>query len=163
MRSGGAGGQNVNKGAPLQQHCHLLCVTLSCPDLSEYKGGHPLRGAPRRLAARMGEGEPGGAGAAGGTERPILTHYRHQERNRVNSEGELVVNSSRHRTQKQNYEDALEKLQEMIDTAATPPAGASQQTIAKVKAHAKRSNERRLDDKKRESSRKADRRSKDFD
>lgn len=82
-----------------------------------------------------------------------------QERNRMNSEGELVVNSSRHRTQKQNFEDALEKLQEMIDTAATPPTGPSQQTIAKVKVMAKRSNERRLEDKKRESSRKADRRS----
>ncbi len=82
----------------------------------------------------------------------------------MNSEGELVVNSSRHRTQKcararapkaaalprsrrsrappvlrlsprrQNYEDALEKLQAMIDTAATPPQGPSAETIKKVKS-----------------------------
>ena len=78
-----------------------------------------------------------------------------QEKNRMNNEGELVVNSSRHRTQKcvraaccacacvltaravgasrQNYEDALEKLQEMIDTAAKPPTGPSDETIKKVK------------------------------
>ena len=78
-----------------------------------------------------------------------------QEKNRMNSEGELVVNSSRHRTQKcvwpprfpvcwppdshavtgsrQNYEDAVEKLQEMIDTAAKPPTGPSDETIKKVK------------------------------
>ena len=73
----------------------------------------------------------------------------------MNNEGELVVNSSRHRTQKcaralcfptrrsphpralaasrQNYEDAVEKLQEMIDTAAKPPTGPSDETIKKVK------------------------------
>ena len=74
----------------------------------------------------------------------------------MNTDGELVVNSSRHRTQKcarasaaaalptaltmhvcvasrQNYEDALEKLQAMIDTAATPPTGPSDETIQKVK------------------------------
>lgn len=34
---------------------------------------------------------------------------------------------------RQNYEDALEKLQAMIDTAATPPQGPSQETIQKMK------------------------------
>jgi hypothetical protein len=34
---------------------------------------------------------------------------------------------------RQNYEDALEKLQVMIDTAATPPTGPSDETIKKVK------------------------------
>ena len=34
---------------------------------------------------------------------------------------------------RQNYEDALEKLQEMIDTAAKPPTGPSDETIKKVK------------------------------
>ena len=85
---------------------------------------------------------------------------RLQEKNRMNNEGELVVNSSRHRTQKcaltcsvvlphvhaparlltaalshhrQNYEDALEKLQAMIDAAAKPPQGPSDETIKKVK------------------------------
>ena len=35
---------------------------------------------------------------------------------------------------RQNYEDAVEKLQAMIDTAATPPQGPSQETIQKLKS-----------------------------
>jgi len=34
---------------------------------------------------------------------------------------------------RQNYEDALEKLQVMIDTAAKAPTGPSDETIKKVK------------------------------
>ena len=51
----------------------------------------------------------------------------------------------------------------MIDTAATPPEGPSDQTIQKVKGLAKKANERRLDEKKRESSRKKERSSRDWD
>ena len=51
----------------------------------------------------------------------------------------------------------------MIDTAATPPEGPSDATISKVKGMAKRANERRLEDKKRESSRKKERNNKDWD
>jgi peptidyl-tRNA hydrolase ICT1 len=39
------------------------------------------------------------------------------EANRVNSVGELVVQSDRTRTQKGNLEDALRKLQAMIEAA----------------------------------------------
>ena len=93
----------------------------------------------------------------------VKVNLRETERNRMNGEGELVVNSSRHRTQKQNFEDALEKLQAMIDAAAVPPTGPSEATIGKMKSLAKRSNQQRLEDKKRESGRKAERRSKDYD
>lgn len=70
----------------------------------------------------------------------------------------------------------------MIDAAAQPPTGPSDATIQKVKGlcvacarlrsvpgltanvcSAKRANQRRLEDKKRESTRKSDRRSKDYD
>ena len=80
----------------------------------------------------------------------VKENLMEQEKNRMNNEGELVVNSSRHRTQKcgaagpmveayadvaprQNYDDALEKMQVMIDTAAKPPTGPSEETIKKVK------------------------------
>ena len=47
------------------------------------------------------------------------------EKNRVNSNGELVVNSTRHRTQSQNVDDALEKLQSYINRAAKLPGSQS--------------------------------------
>jgi protein subunit release factor B len=40
------------------------------------------------------------------------------EKNRVNSDGELVISSTRTRTQKGNIEDALSELQELFDAAA---------------------------------------------
>ena len=88
---------------------------------------------------------------------------RAQEKNRMNSEGELVISAQRHRTQKQNYEDAMAKLQEMIDAAAQPPTGPSDDTIKRMKSLARKANDRRLDDKKRESAKRKERSRKDWD
>lgn len=40
---------------------------------------------------------------------------------RVNAKGEFFVTSERHRTQHANLEDALAKLQQLVDAAAVPP------------------------------------------
>ncbi|GBG93151.1 hypothetical protein CBR_g59652 [Chara braunii] len=82
------------------------------------------------------------------------------EKNRINKEGELVVSSTRHRNQKQNIEDALEKLQAMVDAAAYVPAEPSAEKKARIKKLAKAEKERRLADKKKRSAKKADRRNK---
>jgi len=55
-----------------------------------------------------------------------------QEGNKINNEGYLFLQSQRHRTQKQNYEDAVAKMQALIDLHAQPPNGPSQAKIKKV-------------------------------
>ena len=71
------------------------------------------------------------------------------EKNRVNSNGELVVNSTRHRTQSQNVDDALEKLQSYINRAAKLPGSQSdKQKKKKLQANVEKGNRRRLQDKK---------------
>ena len=42
-------------------------------------------------------------------------------RNRINSEGELIIEAKRHRSQEQNREDALDRLRELIRQAASRP------------------------------------------
>eukprot|EP00850_Spirogloea_muscicola_P004522 SM000019S05066 [mRNA] locus=s19:754861:756331:- [translate_table: standard] len=81
------------------------------------------------------------------------------EANRINKDGELVVSSTRTRTQKGNIQDALEKLQAIIDAAAYVPPPPSEATKTRIKKLAKIENERRLQDKKKASSKKSDRRS----
>lgn len=44
-----------------------------------------------------------------------------QQRGRITSEGELVLNSQRFRDQERNRQDCLDKLQEMVRQAAKPP------------------------------------------
>ena len=46
-----------------------------------------------------------------------------QEKNKINKDGELVLQSSRYRTQHQNFDDALEKMQSFINRASKLPAG----------------------------------------
>lgn len=40
---------------------------------------------------------------------------------RVSTEGVLIITARRHRTQEKNRRDALERLQALLDEAATPP------------------------------------------
>eukprot|EP00250_Pteridium_aquilinum_P004079 c14316_g1_i1 orf=65-766(+) len=80
------------------------------------------------------------------------------EKNRINSEGELVISSTKTRTQKGNIEDALSKLQALIDAAAYVPPPPSQETKNKINKLARIENERRLDTKKKASMKKANRR-----
>ena len=44
-----------------------------------------------------------------------------QQRRRITSEGELVLNSQRFRDQEKNRQDCLDKLRELVRRAATPP------------------------------------------
>jgi ribosome-associated protein len=84
IRSGGPGGQNVNKVATAAQLRFNLAESQSLPE-----------------AVRQ---------------RLLQTLAR-----RLNRNGEVVITASRHRTQHQNRSDALQRLAEMIRSAAIPP------------------------------------------
>lgn len=89
VRSGGAGGQNVNKGALL---LHPGCNTAA--ERLTRRGASLLMSvntkADIRFAVQRADFLPAW----------VKANLVQQEKNRMNSEGELVVNSSRHRTQK---------------------------------------------------------------
>ena len=44
-----------------------------------------------------------------------------QGKSHLNNAGELVVHATRHRSQKRNKDDALQRLANIIETAQTPP------------------------------------------
>ncbi|TVU47737.1 hypothetical protein EJB05_07346 [Eragrostis curvula] len=70
------------------------------------------------------------------------------EKNRINKDGELVISSTKTRTQKGNIEDALQKIQAIIDAASyvpPPPTEDQKKKIEKIAAAAER---KRLQNKK---------------
>jgi ribosome-associated protein len=106
VRSGGPGGQNVNK---------VASKAVLRWDLA----GSPS--VPEEVKARL----------------------RTQQRRRITSTGELVLNSQRFRDQERNRQDCLEKLGEMIRQAlvvprprkATKPSRGARQARLRDKRH----------------------------
>ncbi|KAL8200852.1 hypothetical protein R6Q57_012191 [Mikania cordata] len=83
------------------------------------------------------------------------------EKNRINKDGELVISSTKTRTQKGNIEDALEKLQAIIDAASYVPPPPSEEQVKKITKLAAVAEQKRLQNKKVLSQKKAFRRSRD--
>lgn len=114
-RSGGPGGQNVNKVA--SKAIMRWCVTVS-PSL------------PDDVRARF-----------------VETHA-----SKITGDGDLVIMSSAHRDQPKNRQACLDKLRDMLEEVAVPPA---ERVATKPTRAAK---ERRVDDKKQKSKKKEQRR-----
>lgn len=95
----------------------------------------------------------------------IRAHIKKTEKNKLNSEGFIVVSSQLTRVQSQNMEDALAKLQTMIDDAVSELTvkEADEATVKRVKANIKAGQERRIQDKKKDSFKKKERSRRDFD
>ncbi|PIN27092.1 putative peptidyl-tRNA hydrolase [Handroanthus impetiginosus] len=93
------------------------------------------------------------------------------EKNRINKDGEIVISSTKTRTQKGNVEDALaklqvftyqkKKLQAIIDDASYVPPPPSEETVKKIAKLSAIGEQKRLDKKKAQSQKKALRRSRD--
>ncbi|KAL8114488.1 uncharacterized protein LOC141668863 [Apium graveolens] len=83
------------------------------------------------------------------------------EKNRINKDGEIVISSTKTRTQKGNIEDALGKLQAIIDAASYVPPPPSEEQMKKIAKIAATGERKRLQSKKILSDKKAFRRSRD--
>ncbi|KMZ66750.1 Class I peptide chain release factor [Zostera marina] len=83
------------------------------------------------------------------------------EKNRINKNGEIVISSTKTRSQQGNIQDALEKLQAIVEAAAYIPPPPSEETKKKIGKLAASADRKRLENKKALSQKKAIRRSKD--
>jgi ribosome-associated protein len=82
----------------------------------------------------------------------VKRRLRQIAKTRISDEGVLVIQASRFRSQKQNREDAIERLAELIRRAKAKPKK------RKKTAPSRAAKERRLEEKKRRSALKRDRR-----
>lgn len=82
------------------------------------------------------------------------------EKNRINKDGEIVISSTKTRTQQGNIEDALSKLQAIIDAAAYVPPPPTEEQKKKIAQLSAKSEQKRLQSKKVLSQKKAFRQSK---
>ncbi len=79
------------------------------------------------------------------------------QKNKVNNDGELVVASDRFRTQSENTDDAIRKMQAYIDEACRIPKEPSAEKKKRVAGLAKKANEIRIDYKKKQGDKKSSR------
>eukprot|EP01051_Picozoa_sp_SAG22_P009169 SAG22_NODE_745_length_7499_cov_2.796622_5_plen_215_part_00 len=77
-----------------------------------------------------------------------------QQRNRINTDGQLVITSQKGRSQEMNRQDALGKLQDLVTAAAYVAPPPSSKTLKTVKRHAAKANAKRLQQKKKNQQRK---------
>jgi ribosome-associated protein len=118
VRSGGPGGQHVNKSSTAVELRFDWKRSTSLPD--------PVKRRLRKLAG-----------------------------NRISEEGVLVIQASRFRSQKQNREDAIERLADLVRRAAVKPKK------RKPTAPSRAAKERRLTEKRRRSGLKRERKERD--
>lgn len=83
------------------------------------------------------------------------------EKNRINKDGEIVISSTKTRTQKGNIEDALSKLQAIIDAASYVPPPPTEEKKKKIAKLAAIGEQKRLQSKKAIAQKKTFRRSRD--
>lgn len=88
--------------------------------------------------------------AASWLDEEVRAAVQRTEKKRINKDGELVITSQRTRSQADNVEDALEKLQEILDAAyqSVLPIEEDPEKKKKIEKALKRGNERRLEAKK---------------
>ncbi|KAL9387189.1 hypothetical protein Peur_020313 [Populus x canadensis] len=91
----------------------------------------------------------------------IRERIMQMEKNRINKDGEIVISSTKTRTQKGNIDDALAKLQAIIDVASYVPPPPSEEQKKKIAKLAAIGEQKRLKSKKALSDKKAFRRSRD--
>ncbi|KAJ8756246.1 hypothetical protein K2173_025058 [Erythroxylum novogranatense] len=89
----------------------------------------------------------------------IRERIMQMEKNRINKDGEIVISSTKTRTQKGNIEDALSKLQSIIDAASYVPPPPTEEQKKKIAKLAAIGEQKRLKSKKVLSDKKAFRRS----
>ena len=65
---------------------------------------------------------------------PTHTHTHTQHKTRITKLGELIITSQKYRTQSQNTEDAIHKLEDMLKEASEVPKGPSDLTVARIQA-----------------------------
>ena len=82
----------------------------------------------------------------------MMERFRSRYHRRITNDGDFVMHSQRFRDQGRNVADCLDKLREMILEIATPP------TTRKPTRPSRRSKQRRLDAKRRQSDKKRGRR-----
>ncbi|KAI5594915.1 hypothetical protein BDE02_03G103100 [Populus trichocarpa] len=91
----------------------------------------------------------------------IRERIMQMEKNRINKDGEIVISSTKTRTQRGNIDDALAKLQAIIDVASYVPPPPSEEQKKKIAKLAAIGEQKRLKSKKALSDKKAFRRSRD--
>ncbi|GMH39288.1 hypothetical protein BSKO_07186 [Bryopsis sp. KO-2023] len=89
----------------------------------------------------------------------VVDAVHKKERNKINKDGELVVTSTKHRTQMANIDDAIQKMQGILEGAveSVRPREVDPVKKKKLAKQKKKANEVRLQQKKMASSRKKDR------